>query len=513
MSAYRGNKRQHFGKGSGRRGRDQDNAAVDENNPVIQCFREYATILDAKHDKYERIVKIGRDITIESKRIIFLLHTIDPRQVKNNVRKVCEEAKERLEAIFRNHFINIAKELKDQDPYQYSRAYTNGMQEFIEAYTFYEYSCGQDISNWESIQKKLTYETTLQETPTVARSMKEQGGMEVVSSDGGLETSAIPTTAPNNAEQPLKMACLLNPQDFVLGLGDLSGEIMRTCVNSLGSGNSESCFQHCRFMQELYKGFLSVTAIRSRDFSHKMITLRQSLLKSENVCYNVTVRGGEAAKWGTTEDAAGALFQLQLSKDDDDEGRYLPIGRDQQFTLVCFCVVCSFWFSPLLTVRLMLNCEILSRWRHPRPLLAVRQVVPPLSTDLGPTVVGGTDGCEVPLPCPRLFEVRAVRQVVPPLSTDLGPWLVVLMAARFRCLVLACSRCGPSPGLMVRLALAGWLAADVLLSWLIGWLVVDVGWFVGWLAGSLAAVADRKRVSMRRIGLPLSFLPCASCLV
>uniref|UniRef100_A0A182MV64 Translin-associated protein X n=1 Tax=Anopheles culicifacies TaxID=139723 RepID=A0A182MV64_9DIPT len=314
MSAHRGNKRQHFGKASGRRGRDHDNAVVDENNPVIQCFREYATILDAKHDKYERIVKISRDITIESKRIIFLLHTIDSR--KNNLRKVCEEAKDRLDAIFRNHFINIAKELQDQDPYQYARAYTNGMQEFIEAYTFYEYSCGQDISHWESIQKKLTYEITSNEVPSGGKSFKEKSDLES-SSDGTLEE---PTVTPNKAEEASEMACLLNPQDFVLGLGDLSGEIMRTCVNSLGSGNSESCFQHCRFMQELYKGFLSVTSIRSRDYSHKMITLRQSLLKSENVCYNVTVRGGEAAKWGTTDDATGALFQLQLSKDDDDEG-------------------------------------------------------------------------------------------------------------------------------------------------------------------------------------------------
>ncbi|XP_052889873.1 translin-associated protein X [Anopheles moucheti] len=319
MSAYRGNKRQHFGKGGGRRGKDHDNALVDENNPVIQCFREYATILDAKHDKYERIVKIGRDITIESKRIIFLLHTIDPR--KNNLRKVCEEAKERLESIFRNHFISIARELNDQDPYQFARAYTNGMQEFIEAYTFYEYSCGQNISHWESIQQKLTYEKTPSEAPSDTKNIKEEDCKEL-SAEAGLEKSTMATAVSNEGFEALKMTCMLHPQDFVLGLGDLSGEIMRTCVNSLGSGNSESCFQHCRFMQELYKGFLSVTSIRSRDFTHKMITLRQSLLKSENVCYNVTVRGGEAAKWGTTDDAASSLFQLQLSKEDDDEGVY-----------------------------------------------------------------------------------------------------------------------------------------------------------------------------------------------
>lgn len=38
-------------------------------------FKEYTRTLDEKHDRYERIVKLGRDITIESKRIIFLLHS------------------------------------------------------------------------------------------------------------------------------------------------------------------------------------------------------------------------------------------------------------------------------------------------------------------------------------------------------------------------------------------------------------------------------------------------------
>jgi hypothetical protein len=50
---------------------------IDASSPVIILFQQYAAELDFKHDKYERIVKLGRDITIESKRIIFLLHTLD----------------------------------------------------------------------------------------------------------------------------------------------------------------------------------------------------------------------------------------------------------------------------------------------------------------------------------------------------------------------------------------------------------------------------------------------------
>ncbi|KAL0178657.1 hypothetical protein M9458_027551, partial [Cirrhinus mrigala] len=43
---------------------------------VIAAFKVFQQELDTKHDKYERLVKISRDITIESKRTIFLLHRV-----------------------------------------------------------------------------------------------------------------------------------------------------------------------------------------------------------------------------------------------------------------------------------------------------------------------------------------------------------------------------------------------------------------------------------------------------
>lgn len=70
------NDKQHYKAVVGEKGREvlKD---IDETNPVIQAFRIYSTELDDKHDRYERIVKLSRDITIESKRIIFLLHNCD----------------------------------------------------------------------------------------------------------------------------------------------------------------------------------------------------------------------------------------------------------------------------------------------------------------------------------------------------------------------------------------------------------------------------------------------------
>ena len=49
---------------------------VNESSPIIQQFLAYQKVLDAKHDKHERLVKLSRDVTIESKRTIFLLQRI-----------------------------------------------------------------------------------------------------------------------------------------------------------------------------------------------------------------------------------------------------------------------------------------------------------------------------------------------------------------------------------------------------------------------------------------------------
>lgn len=73
--AYRG--RRNF-KGGEKRPREE-NFQENASNPFWNDFKNYQMELDDKHDRNERLVKLSRDITIESKRIIFLLHNIDGR--------------------------------------------------------------------------------------------------------------------------------------------------------------------------------------------------------------------------------------------------------------------------------------------------------------------------------------------------------------------------------------------------------------------------------------------------
>lgn len=258
--------------------RDETAAVIDESNPVIIAFRQIALELDDKHDRYERIVKLSRDITIESKRIIFLLHTVDIK--KDNEKNLLADAKQRLDALCINNFKLIAQELKGLDPYQYARAYSAGLQEFIEAYSFYEYISGINLSAWDALGRSLTYKV--------------------------------------DDESDEEIKCLVQPIEFMLGLADTTGEVMRRGVNALGTGNTTICFESSQFLQQLYTGYLKIAGTAySKDMSRKITTLRQSLLKTEMVCYNIKVRGVEAAVWGS--DNAANIAELN---EDEDEGFY-----------------------------------------------------------------------------------------------------------------------------------------------------------------------------------------------
>merc|ERR1719210_1346945 len=89
---------------------------VDENNPIIQAFRSYQSQLDDRHDRHERIVKLSRDITIDSKRTIFLLHRISGDQNRDSV---LAEAKDKLDEIQQKKWRTVAEELKGLDPYRF----------------------------------------------------------------------------------------------------------------------------------------------------------------------------------------------------------------------------------------------------------------------------------------------------------------------------------------------------------------------------------------------------------
>ncbi|XP_056422907.1 translin-associated protein X isoform X4 [Hyla sarda] len=120
---------------------------------VVATFKSFQNELDAKHDKYERLVKFGRDITIESKRTIFLLHRVISKPNKDEVLK---EAKSKLDDI-REKIKRLARELINEDMYQYHRAFTIGIQEYVEAVTFQHFIMNRKLLSLSDINNELIF--------------------------------------------------------------------------------------------------------------------------------------------------------------------------------------------------------------------------------------------------------------------------------------------------------------------------------------------------------------------
>jgi hypothetical protein len=100
-------------------------------------------------------------------------------------------------------------------------------------------------------------------------------------------------------------------EDYLLGVADLTGELMRLAINTLGQSLSvtaqetaslggtklptpEERVQHIlTFLRNLKSGFDGLALTRASPISKKMGAFKQSLNKIEMACYNVKVRGAE----------------------------------------------------------------------------------------------------------------------------------------------------------------------------------------------------------------------------
>ncbi|XP_075222447.1 translin associated factor X isoform X2 [Lycorma delicatula] len=312
MSGHGWNQRRHAGE----RKKQSKNSEEDKKSEnfgdslVIKAFLQYRDEMDKKHDKFERLVKISRDITIESKRIIFLLHS--------NVRgsaatTVLPEAKNRLMSLISTKFFKISEELAGEDPYQFSRSYYSGVQEFIEAYTFYHYLESGKLFLWEDAQNELIYSITEDVESNVNKNIDKEKTHDYDKSESDTEINECEFKKPKQDE----LKVLLTPLDYVLGVQDLTGELMRHCINSLSSGDVEAMYRACDFVRDIYTG-LSWFKIPSRDFYRKLSVLRQSLLKIENACYMVRIRGSEIPK----HILADVVTCQNSNHIDEDEGFY-----------------------------------------------------------------------------------------------------------------------------------------------------------------------------------------------
>nr|GMD28635.1 translin-associated protein X [Ipomoea batatas] len=87
------------------------------------AFSKYTDYLNGLNEKRERVVKASRDITMNSKKVIFQVH----RMSKNNREEVLEKAEKDLDAVTAQYVSRLVKELQGTDFWKLRRAYSPGV--------------------------------------------------------------------------------------------------------------------------------------------------------------------------------------------------------------------------------------------------------------------------------------------------------------------------------------------------------------------------------------------------
>ncbi|OQV19237.1 putative Translin-associated protein X [Hypsibius exemplaris] len=225
--------------------------------PTTAQFRAIADALDAKNDLFEFLVKNSRDTTIEAKRIIFLLLRCGGLSRESlEVHQILTDAKERLRMLQNSCMRAIAREIAADDPNLFSRAFSPGLQEYVEALTLYHFLDSGILVGLEEAQKDLTF-------------------------------------TDENAQQSYQLP--VSPVNFLLGIGDLTGELMRYSITQASSATArDAVFQLCDFARAVLVEYQRVPyGIAGKDFPIKLNVMKQSVFKIERVCYQLALRQAE----------------------------------------------------------------------------------------------------------------------------------------------------------------------------------------------------------------------------
>lgn len=217
---------------------------------LTDAFTNYAEYLNNLNEKREKVVKASRDITMNSKKVIFQVHRIG----KHNKDEVLEKAEKDLQAVRDQHVSRLVKELNGTDFWKLRRAYSPGVQEYVEAATFCKFCRAGTLLNLDEMNA-----TFLQ------------------LSDPSIE--------------PLQ----INILDYLLGLADLTGELMRLAISRISDGELDFADKICRFVRDVHRELTLVVPAMddSHDMKTKMEIMLQSVMKIENACFSVHVRGSE----------------------------------------------------------------------------------------------------------------------------------------------------------------------------------------------------------------------------
>ncbi|KAF5312706.1 hypothetical protein D9619_003374 [Psilocybe cf. subviscida] len=211
-------------------------------HPAFDAFREQ---LDDYHDRRERLIKASRDITNLSKKVIFLLHrtVLDTKQEKEQddkalYKRAAKQGFEKLREVQRI-YAGLKHELVGDNFWRHQRQVSPGLQEYIEALSLAHYLDNGNLITFDEVENTLR-------------------------GDDGVEYFPLPTS------------------DYILGLADLTGELMRFAISGFARrGGRQKASEVCAFVRGCRSDFERMTPY-IRELGKKQAVTVQSLEKIED---------------------------------------------------------------------------------------------------------------------------------------------------------------------------------------------------------------------------------------
>ncbi|BGP22171.1 translin-associated factor X [Rhodotorula toruloides] len=253
---------------------------------LLEAFHGFRTELDAHYAQRERIVKLSRDVTALSKQLIFALHRIGGGKSKKQVFKEVEGKMTDLRVLFEK----LQGEVQGADFWRYQRSVSPGIQEYLEGFTFYYYLQHHSLPTLEEAQASLV--------PPAPQPAAYASDTASTTSEGSSATKLMGQPA---GREPYFRVTV---DDYLGGVADLTGELMRLAIASVGKNLSDSLAggegggdfasidKIGRLVREI-KGEMESLAPYTYWLPKKLQVLDQSLGKIENASYNLRIRGAE----------------------------------------------------------------------------------------------------------------------------------------------------------------------------------------------------------------------------
>lgn len=257
---------------------DADGASSSSSTSQIQeVFSSFRDEIDAHNDRRERLIKSSRDVTALSKKVIFLMHRFDVHdfasaQPSAKTRKLFTEAEVKLQEIVsllrQSALAEGLGSIDAQDgqldastrrlrAHRYERNIGGGLEEFIEAISFYHYLRTTELITLRQIQDRFLAEPI-------------------------AESQFYSEQAPESSASQTELALYVPTHRYLLGLSDLTGELMRFATNAVGQGDTGHVIRQVLALTRQLRDALDPFVPLVRDLKKKQFVTNQSLRKIED---------------------------------------------------------------------------------------------------------------------------------------------------------------------------------------------------------------------------------------